>query len=151
MPITSPPTPGGDIGTIPDNSIGNVKIASDAAIAWNKISKSGAAAADVGAAPSNNPTFTGTVTTSGNRVSVTSVMAGTVIDVTKMDNYYAATGPATLTLSATPPTDTIFGVTIATDGTARDISYPMAYSSARGTDVSESTFTANSITTVYFR
>ena len=47
--------------TILDGSIKDVDIAPDAGIQWSKISKSGSSPSDIGAAPSHNPVFTGSV------------------------------------------------------------------------------------------
>lgn len=92
-----------------------------------------------------SPSFTGTVTSSGALVSAGTAMTGEQINVALRDNLYSATGNVTWTHSATPAVGQEYGVVVTTDGTARTITYPItAFSQARGTDITSSTFPANS-------
>jgi len=102
-------------------------------------------------APTASPTFTGIITSSGARVATSTAMSALEIDVTKLDNVYAATGNATLTFSATPATDTVFGMTITTDGTARTITVPSSFSANRGEAITSFVVPASSTVYVYWK
>jgi len=99
-----------------------------------------------------SPTFTGPVTTSGAVVSAGTAMTGEVINVALRDNLYSATADVTWTHSATPAVGQEYGVIVTTDGTARTITYPVTvFSQARGADITNSTFPANSTNKVIVR
>jgi len=108
-----------------------------------------ALAAKVNAA---SPTFTGPVTSSGAVVSPGTTMSGVQINVALRDNLYSATGDVTWTHSATPAIGQEYGVIVTTDGTARTITYPVTvFSQARGSDITSSTFPANSTNKIIVR
>lgn len=103
-------------------------------------------------APKDSPTFTGPVTTSGAVVSAGTAMSGVQINVALRDNLYSATADVTWTHSATPAVGQEYGVIVTTDGTARTITYPVTvFSQARGSDITSSTFPANSTNKVIVR
>lgn len=99
-----------------------------------------------------SPTFTGPVTSSGAVVSPGTTMSGVQINVALRDNLYSATGDVTWTHSATPAVGQEYGVIVTTDGTARTITYPVTvFSQARGADITDSTFPANSTNKIIVR
>ena len=103
-------------------------------------------------APKDSPTFTGPITSSGAVVSAGTAMSGAQINVALRDNLYSATADATWTHSATPAVGQEYGVVVTTDGTARTITYPVTvFSQARGADITDSTFPANSTNKVIVR
>ena len=96
-------------------------------------------------APKDSPTFTGPITSSGAVISAGTAMSGVEVNVALRDNLYSATADATWTHSATPAVGQEYGVIVTTDGTARTITYPVTvFSQARGADITDSTFPANS-------
>lgn len=99
-----------------------------------------------------SPTFTGPITSSGAVISAGTAMSGLQINVALRDNLYSATGDVTWTHSATPAVGQEYGVIVTTDGTARTITYPVTvFSQARGSDITSSTFPANSTNKVIVR